>query len=133
MRSGKLELERLGNEAQELLTGRSFVHAGPPPVAFRERASGLLQIVYQEIVVRFDPATPERRRRGILRREGFEVRRVNPFFPEQVVVRGSRRSLSAEAALVLSVNPGLRGCLESGVYGLRPSPPTPICVNLSAN
>lgn len=95
-RRGKIELERLGTEAQELLTGRSFVQAGPPPVAFRERASGLLQIVYQEIVVRFDPAIPERRRRDILHHEGFEVRRVNPFFPEQVVVRSSRRRRSGE-------------------------------------
>lgn len=98
---GNIELERLGTEAQELLTGRSFVHAGPPPVAFRETNSGLLQIVHQEIVIRVHLATPEKRRRDLLRRDGFEVRRVNPFFPEQVVVQ-SRRSRSGEELVEVS-------------------------------
>jgi len=35
---------------------------GPAPVAFEDVASGLLRIVHREVVIRFQPAVPERRR-----------------------------------------------------------------------
>src|SRR5688572_834635 len=39
---------------------------GPPPTAFRESTTGLLRVVYREIVVRFKPNTPAKTRRTIL-------------------------------------------------------------------
>ncbi len=60
--------------------------AGPPPAVFRERATGLVRTVYHEIVLRFQPKVPQRRRRQILGKYRFEVRRVNPFIGDQVVV-----------------------------------------------
>jgi subtilisin family serine protease len=60
--------------------------SGPPPAVFREDESGLVRTVYREIVVRFKAGLSSRTRRQILARHGFEVRRVNVFVPDQVVV-----------------------------------------------
>ena len=67
--------------------------AEPPPVAFRERDSGLLRTIHREVVVRFAPDTSERSRRAILRERGFETRRVNPFVEDQVVAVERGRKL----------------------------------------
>jgi subtilisin family serine protease len=69
---------------------------GPPPVAFRETASGLLHVVYREIVIRFAHGTAQKRRRDILAKEGFRVRRTNPFVRDQVVVYDPQRRHSGE-------------------------------------
>lgn len=67
--------------------------ADPPPVAFRERDSGLLRTIHREIVVRFAAGTDERTRRALLRRRGFEARRVNTFVEDQIVVVHRARKL----------------------------------------
>lgn len=76
--------------------------SGPPPVAFRETASGLLHVVYRELVVRFSPSVSEKRRRDILKAEGFRVRRTNPFIPEQVVVYDPEHKHSGEELVEVS-------------------------------
>lgn len=76
--------------------------AGPPPVAFLETASGLLHVVYREIVVRFTQATSQKRRWDILRGRGFRVRRTNPFVPDQVVVYDPQRKHSGEDLVEVS-------------------------------
>ncbi|HKI01559.1 MAG TPA: S8 family serine peptidase [Thermoanaerobaculia bacterium] len=86
-------------------SGKAAVAApqvGPPPVAFRETASGLLHVVYRELVVRFAHATAEKRRRDILREGGFQIRRVNPFVPDQVVVYDPKRKHSGEDLVEVS-------------------------------
>jgi subtilisin family serine protease len=55
-------------------------------VAFEDVASGLLRVVHREVVIRFQPSVPERRRRAILGWFGFAVRRRNAFIPDQVIV-----------------------------------------------
>ena len=50
---------------------------GPPPVTFRDEASGALRVVYREIVVRFGHKVPQATRRRILAEHGFVVRRRN--------------------------------------------------------
>jgi subtilisin family serine protease len=69
------------------------VRADPPPVAFRERDSGLLRTIHREVVIRFAPDTNERTRRALLRRRGLKTRRVNPFVEAQVVAVDSGRKL----------------------------------------
>jgi subtilisin family serine protease len=75
---------------------------GPPPVAFRETASGLLHVVYREIVIRFAHATTQQRRQQILKKEGFEIRRGNPFIPDQMVVFDPKRKHSGEEIVEVS-------------------------------
>jgi subtilisin family serine protease len=69
---------------------------GPPPTVFRETETGLLRMVYREIVIRFYSHTSDARRRAILADGGFEVRRVNPFVADQVVVYQPDRRYSGE-------------------------------------
>lgn len=70
---------------------RSISETGPPPAVFRERATGLLRTVYREVVLRFKPEVVERTRRAILKRHGLEIRRVNPFVPDQIVAADATR------------------------------------------
>jgi subtilisin family serine protease len=71
-------------------------HKGPPPVAFRESKTGLIHVVYREVVVRFQPGTPVRTRNSLLQKHGFKVRRVNPFFRDQVIVYDPERKHTGE-------------------------------------
>lgn len=87
---------------QEGKAAATVIPAGPPPVAFRESSSGLLHVVYREIVVRFSPSTPEKRRRAILTAEGFRVRRTNVFIPNQVVVYDPERKHTGEELVEVS-------------------------------
>ncbi|HEX2223201.1 MAG TPA: S8 family serine peptidase [Thermoanaerobaculia bacterium] len=75
---------------------------GPPPAAFRETATGLLHVVYREIVVRFRHDTPQNRRQAILRDRGFEVRRQTPLVPDQLVVYHPDRRYSGEELVEIS-------------------------------
>lgn len=79
--------------ASGVAAARPRRRAEPPVVTFREVNSGLLRTVYREVVLRFGAATDERTRRAILRRRGLEIRKVNRFVPDQVVVadRGRKR------------------------------------------
>lgn len=66
-------------------------HKGPPPVAFRESKTGLIHVVYREVVVRFQSGTSTKTRNDLLKKHGFKVRRVNPFFRDQVIVYDPER------------------------------------------
>jgi len=76
--------------------------AAPPPAAFLEVSSGLVRIVHREITVRFRPATPERRRRSLLRRHGFKMLRANPFVADQSIVHAPARPYPAEALIEIA-------------------------------
>lgn len=71
-------------------------HKGPPPVAFRESKTGLIHVVYREVVVRFQPGTSATTRNKLLKKHGFKVRRVNPFFKDQVIVHDPERKHTGE-------------------------------------
>lgn len=82
------------------LTARASVAPeGPPPVAFRERESGLLHVVYREVVVRFKPGTSKAKQERILKDGGFKIRRTNSFVPHQVIVYDPQRKHSGEELL----------------------------------
>jgi len=75
---------------------------GPPPVTFRDEASGALRVVYREIVVRFKAKIPQEMRRKILQANGFAVRRRNPFVRDQVVVYQTDRKYTGEELLEIA-------------------------------
>ena len=81
-RGGRIVMARLDSGFLAHV-GRS--PGGPAPVAFEDVASGLLRIVHREVVIRFKPSIPERRRRAILGWFGFVVRRRNVFIHDQVI------------------------------------------------
>jgi subtilisin family serine protease len=94
-------LDKRGRRIQlvrvEVFPGFQRLRQGPPPTVFQEIGSGLLRVVYPELVVRFQPRVPGKRRRDLLRRRGLEVRRTNAFIPDQVVVhQPGRRSVGEE-------------------------------------
>ena len=72
---------------------------GPPPVCFRESDTGLLHVVYRELVIRFRASLPKTTRSALLKKYGFKVRRVNPFFENQVIVYNPQRQHSGEKLL----------------------------------
>jgi subtilisin family serine protease len=75
---------------------------GPPPAVFRETASGLLRVVYRELVVRFGPGVSDKRRQAILKNYRLVVRRMNAFVPQQVVVYHPERKYSGEDLVRIS-------------------------------
>lgn len=106
-RRERVQLTRVDTEVSVARAVRTFFgtgeqRSGPPPVAFRETASGLLHVAYREIVIRFTPATSRKRRRDILKGRGFEVCRVNPFIPDQMVVHDPRRKHTGEDLVEVS-------------------------------
>ncbi len=76
---------------------------GPPPTAFRDTESGLLHVVYRELVVRFQPGMPDKTRRALLQRHKLEVRRHNPFISDQVIVYDPARKHTGEQLVEASV------------------------------
>ncbi|HEV7786859.1 MAG TPA: S8 family serine peptidase [Thermoanaerobaculia bacterium] len=83
-KGGRTELVRLNGG---ILGNLVRSPEGPPPVVFRDAASGLLRVVHREVVIRFKPWVPARRRRAILGWFGFRVLRSNTFISDQMVVR----------------------------------------------
>jgi subtilisin family serine protease len=75
---------------------------GPPPVCFRESNTGLLHLVYREVVIRFRAGLPNTTRNALLKKYGFKVRRVNPFFENQVIVYNPQRAHSGEKLLEIA-------------------------------
>ncbi|AGA27589.1 S8 family serine peptidase [Singulisphaera acidiphila] len=59
--------------------------AEAPPAVFRETGTGLLRVVYKEVVVRFKAGTSDKVRDRILKKMGLAVRSQNPLVPDQVV------------------------------------------------
>jgi len=76
---------------------------GPPPCAFRDTETGLLHVLYRELVVRFRHGTPEKTRRDLLKQHGLEVRRQNSFIPDQVIVYDPGRNHTGEQLVEISV------------------------------
>jgi subtilisin family serine protease len=72
---------------------------GPPPVAFRERATGLVRTFKHEIAIRFRANTSEATRAAILAKLGLELRRRNPFVAQQVITVDLSRARSGEQLL----------------------------------
>ena len=72
---------------------------GPPPVTFRDEASGALRVVYREIALRFGREVPQATRRKILADRGFVVRRRNAFVRDQLVVYHPDRKYAGEELL----------------------------------
>jgi subtilisin family serine protease len=64
--------------------------------------TGKLRIVYREAIVRFEPATPQAKRRAVLAKFKLEVRARNPFIGDQVTVFDPRRSYVAERMIELA-------------------------------
>lgn len=75
---------------------------GPPPVTFRDEASGALRVIYREIAVRFKAKIPQATRRQILATYGFSVRRRNPFARDQWVVYHPDRKYGGEQLLEIA-------------------------------
>jgi len=75
---------------------------GPPPVTFRDEASGALRIVYREIVVRFGRKVPQATRRKILADRGLVVRRRNAYVRDQLVVYHPDRRYPGEELLEIA-------------------------------
>ncbi|MFL6232400.1 MAG: hypothetical protein ACJ76N_04645, partial [Thermoanaerobaculia bacterium] len=88
----RIQLVRL-----EAIPGFLRLRQGPPPTVFQETGSGLLRVVYRELVIRFQPRVSGKRRWNILKKHGFAIRRTNAFILDQVVVyRPDRRSVGEE-------------------------------------
>ena len=75
---------------------------GPPPVTFRDEASGAIRVVYREIVVRFAHDVAARRRSRILSELGFVVRRRNRYERDQVVVYHPQRKYAGDELLEIA-------------------------------
>ena len=73
----------------------------PParPLVVREVNTGLLRTAYREIVVRFQPKTPEQTRDRLLSQYGFQIRRSNPYVPNQFVVFDPERNYLNETLI----------------------------------
>jgi subtilisin family serine protease len=67
-------------------TVRAAAARGPRPDVFRDRRTGLLRVVYKEIVLRFRRGVPVARRRAIIAHHGFRLRERNAIVADQVVV-----------------------------------------------
>ena len=72
---------------------------GPPPVAFRERATGLVRTFKHELAIRFRRGTSDATRAAILDTLGLELRRRNPFVGDQVIAVDRSRTRSGDVLL----------------------------------
>lgn len=81
---------------------RAAAPIGPPPTTFRDEESGALRIVYREITVRFGAKVPEAKRKVILAKRAFVIRRRNPFAPNQYVVYQPERKFAGEQLLEIA-------------------------------
>ena len=66
----------------------------PPIGVFRDKESGLLKMVHKEIVLRFDSNASETTRKKILKKHSLEVRAVNPYIRDQVIVRSKKADVT---------------------------------------
>jgi subtilisin family serine protease len=73
--------------------------SGPPPIAFRERDTGLVRTFRREIVLRFRPKTPEATKGKVLEKYGLAIRRQNAFVADQIVAYDAARNRSGEVLL----------------------------------
>jgi subtilisin family serine protease len=80
-------------------TLRSAARPGPPAVAFRERATGLVRTFKRELAIRFKAGTSDAVRKRILEKFGLAVRRPNPFVSEQLIAFDASRARAGELLL----------------------------------
>jgi subtilisin family serine protease len=71
--------------AVPITTSLAETIAQSPPAVFKEKDTGLMRVVYKEVVVRFKAGTPEKTRERVLKKQGLAVRSQNPLIPDQVV------------------------------------------------
>jgi subtilisin family serine protease len=64
--------------------------------------TGKLRVVYREAIVRFEPGTPQAKRRAVLARFKLKVRARNAFHGDQVTVFDPRRTYIAERMVELA-------------------------------
>jgi subtilisin family serine protease len=64
--------------------------------------SGTLRVVYREVVVRFEPNTPEKSRKAVLEKFGLEVRDKNAFHGDQLIAVDPTHKYVAERVLDLA-------------------------------
>ena len=100
-------IDRAGRHFFELgrragLRTQPVIPKGPPPAAFRDAASGLVHVVYHELVVRFASGLAKKTRDAILKARGFKVRRMNPFVPEQVIVHHPENKYPADQLIEIA-------------------------------
>ena len=74
-----------------------------PPAVFREKATGLLRVVYKEVMLRFKAGTSEKTRERILKKQGLEISAQNALIPDQVTAK-VRSVRNAGPALVEIAN-----------------------------
>ncbi|HEX2642631.1 MAG TPA: S8 family serine peptidase [Thermoanaerobaculia bacterium] len=96
VRRQRVELVQLDLDSGFPARAAAFQPPGPPPVVLREVASGLLHIAHREVAIRFRRKVSWKRRQAILRDQGFQVCRTNPFIREQVVVHDPEHRRSGE-------------------------------------
>lgn len=100
---------------------------------FEDGDSGLVRMVYRELVLRFLPDVTASQRRAFLQRNALTVQRANAFNGRQVVARGAERVNGAELvalALELGIQPEVEFSTPNFVSQYRrslvqPSAPTP--------
>jgi subtilisin family serine protease len=80
-------------------TLRSAARPGPPAVAFREQATGLVRTFKRELAIRFKAGTSDAVRKRILGKFGLALRRPNPFVSEQLIAFDASRARTGELLL----------------------------------
>ena len=92
----------MGSKGVAVAAVRAAAPPARPPAAFVEEQSGLLRVVYKEVVLRFRPKTPKKTRDAILRKHGFVVRSRSPFAPDQCIVHHKNAKLVSEDLIDVS-------------------------------
>lgn len=71
------------------------------PAVFYD-TSGTLRVIYREVVVRFEPATPAQKRKAVLDGFGLTVREKNAYQKDQVIAVDPNRKYIAEGMIDLA-------------------------------
>jgi subtilisin family serine protease len=81
---------------------RAEVGAQKVQTAVFRDSSGSLRVVYREVVIRFEPAVSQARRRALLSKYGLQVRDRNQFQEDQIVAVDPKRKYIAERTIELA-------------------------------
>jgi subtilisin family serine protease len=73
-----------------------------PPAVFEESNTGMTRVVYKEVVIRFGPKVPSRRKNQILKKHKLKVRRKNPFIADQLVAYVTDRRQAGEKVVAIA-------------------------------
>ncbi len=72
------------------------------PAVFREQDSGLIRLVYREVVIRFVAGTSDSKRKAILADRGLAVRRQNRLIPDQIIAYDTTRNQTGGSMVELA-------------------------------